>query len=142
MQQQTQVLEQCGCSNIVVVDAVPAPSVESVPEAAPAEVGTNPLCYLCGAEGVGFSKPESILQERLVTVVQAGATCNTLNEAGVSGRITPFECDTVSSSEFVKSECGCEIVAPPVQPICYLCGPPSATIANPDSVLSLPRKFI
>jgi len=23
-------------------------------------------------------------------------------------------------------------------PVCYLCGPPSATIANPDSVLSLP----
>ena len=123
---QSQIQALCECSNIIV--------------GTPPEDVRNPACYTCGSAEVVLGNPEFVLQSLPPSLgfSDEGATCDTLNKAGISGIITPFECDIMASNDFIKTQCGCENVTPPPQPPCFTCGGSDDTISNPDFVLQLP----
>merc|ERR1711957_488749 len=126
MQEQTQVLEQCGCSNIV------GAGEEVVEE----EAEAFPVCYLCGPPSATIANPDSVLSLPPFLGYPPDFTCLGLSTKGLDGLISVEGCSIMQEQTQVLEQCGCSNIVGAVEevveeeaseafPVCYLCGPPS-----------------
>mmetsp|Transcript_51317 Transcript_51317/g.123876 ORF Transcript_51317/g.123876 Transcript_51317/m.123876 type:complete len:279 (-) Transcript_51317:187-1023(-) len=66
--------------------------------------GTFPVCYICGSETLGVTRPDSDLVFTIPTFPKV-ETCGQLEEIGLNGQIPGFGCDRVTTKHLVNCEC-------------------------------------
>merc|ERR1711957_768797 len=133
MQEQTQVLEQCGCSNIV------GAGEEEEEEASE----TFPVCYLCGPPSATITNPDSVLSLPPFLGYPPDFTCLGLSTKGLDGLISVEGCSIMQEQTQVLEQCGCSnlvdnndnAAAAAEIPPCFLCGSVTDIITNPEFVV-------